>query len=144
MYMVDTRSFYLAFASLLALAFAGSYVLGSESWMAYLLIVPALLILRGLKGMAVLAPSTGAHSPTSHRRLPSLRVGAALVALSIPAALLINVLGLNDLTMWVVAAPTMILVTLFDREYFGWTDPTGYKSTEYDSQRSSRLPPTRL
>ncbi len=49
----------------------------------------------------------------------------ALVALSVPAALLIDVLGLNDLTMWVVAAPTLILVTLFDREYFGWTDPTG-------------------
>lgn len=127
MYMVETRSFYLAFASLLALAFAGSYVLGSNSWMAYLLIVPAVLILRGLKAVSALAAgsTSEAHPPTSHRRLPSLKVGVALVALSAPAALLIDVLGLNDLTMWVVAAPTMILVTLFDREYFGWTNPTG-------------------
>ena len=128
MYMVETRSFYLAFASLLALAFAGSYVLGANSWMAYLLIVPAVLILRGLKGLSVLAAartSEGVRPPTSHRRLPSFRVGVALVALSVPAALLIEVLGLNDLTMWIVAAPTMILATLFDREYFGWTDPTG-------------------
>jgi hypothetical protein len=125
--MSNTRFFYLAFASLLALAFAGSHVLGSESWMAYLLIVPAVLIVRGLKEISVhtaASTSEDAHRPSPGGRLPSLRVGVALVVLSVPVALLIEVLGLTGLTMWIVALPTMILVTLFDREYFGWTDPS--------------------
>lgn len=122
--MVDTRFFYLAFASLLAFALVGSYVLGADSWMAYLLVLPAILILRGLKEVSVHgAAPMGEDAHRSDGRFPSLRVGVALVVLSVPAALVIEVLGLTGVAMWIVALPTMVLVTLFDREYFGWADP---------------------
>lgn len=48
MCMGQNQLIWLAFASLMALALAGTYVLGDNSWMANLLIVPALLILRGM------------------------------------------------------------------------------------------------
>jgi hypothetical protein len=48
MYMEQNQFIWLAFASLMAIALAGTYVLGDSSWMAYLLVVPALLILRAM------------------------------------------------------------------------------------------------
>ncbi len=48
MYMEHNQFIWLAFASLMAIALAGTYVLGDNSWMAYLLVVPALLILRAM------------------------------------------------------------------------------------------------
>jgi hypothetical protein len=48
MYMEQNQLIWLAFASLMAIALAGTYVLGDNSWMAYLLLVPALLILRAM------------------------------------------------------------------------------------------------
>jgi hypothetical protein len=48
MCMEQNRLIWLAFASLMAIALAGTYVLGDNSWMAYLLLVPALLILRAM------------------------------------------------------------------------------------------------
>jgi len=50
MYMEQNQNqfIWLAFASLMAIALAGTYVLGDNSWMAYLLVVPALLILRAM------------------------------------------------------------------------------------------------
>jgi hypothetical protein len=45
MRMEQNQLIWLAFASLMAMALAGTYVLGDNSWMAYLLVVPALLIL---------------------------------------------------------------------------------------------------
>jgi hypothetical protein len=48
MCMEQNQLIWLAFASLMALALAGTYVLGDNSWMANLLIVPALLILRAM------------------------------------------------------------------------------------------------
>jgi len=38
----------LAYASLMGLALAGTYVLGDDSWMAYLLFVPAFLLLKAM------------------------------------------------------------------------------------------------
>jgi len=46
--MEQNQFIWLAFAALMAIALAGTYVLGDNSWMAYLLIVPALLILRAM------------------------------------------------------------------------------------------------
>ncbi|HYI81205.1 MAG TPA: hypothetical protein VEW67_10130 [Thermoleophilaceae bacterium] len=46
--MEQSQFIWLAFASLMALALVGTYVLGDNSWMAYLLVVPALLILRAM------------------------------------------------------------------------------------------------
>jgi hypothetical protein len=125
---MDTRFFYLSFASLMALAFAGTYVLGENSWMSYLLFIPALLLFLGLRGLAVGeqrdAKAGAPLKPSSHdvRVGRTVRIGLALVGLSIPAAVLITFLGLEDLTMWIVAIPTMVLVSLVDREYFGWAD----------------------
>jgi len=48
MCMEQSQFIWLAFASLMALALVGTYVLGDNSWMAYLLVVPALLILRAM------------------------------------------------------------------------------------------------
>jgi hypothetical protein len=48
MYMEQSQFIWLAFATLMAIALAGTYVLGENSWMAYVLIVPALLILRAM------------------------------------------------------------------------------------------------
>jgi hypothetical protein len=48
MYMEQDQFIWLAFASLMAIALAGTYVLGDNSWMAYVLVVPALLILRAM------------------------------------------------------------------------------------------------
>jgi hypothetical protein len=48
MCMAQSQFIWLAFATLMALALAGTYVLGDNSWMAYLLVVPALLILRAM------------------------------------------------------------------------------------------------
>ena len=48
MYMEQNQLIWLAFASLMALALVGTYVLGDNSWMAYLLVVPALLILKAM------------------------------------------------------------------------------------------------
>ncbi len=48
MCMEQNQFIWLAFASLMAIALAGTYVLGDNSWMAYLLVVPALLILRAM------------------------------------------------------------------------------------------------
>jgi hypothetical protein len=48
MCMEQNQFIWLAFASLMAIALAGTYVLGANSWMAYLLVVPALLILRAM------------------------------------------------------------------------------------------------
>jgi hypothetical protein len=48
MYMEQNQFIWLAFVSLMALALAGTYVLGDNSWMAYLLVIPALLILRAM------------------------------------------------------------------------------------------------
>lgn len=48
MCMEQNQFIWLAFAALMAIALAGTYVLGDNSWMAYLLIVPALLILRAM------------------------------------------------------------------------------------------------
>jgi hypothetical protein len=50
MYMEQNQLIWLAFAALMAIALAGTYVLGDNSWMAYLLLVPALLILRAMAG----------------------------------------------------------------------------------------------
>jgi hypothetical protein len=46
--MEQNQLIWLAFASLMAIALAGTYALGDNSWMAYLLVVPALLILRAM------------------------------------------------------------------------------------------------
>jgi hypothetical protein len=48
MCMEQSQFIWLAFATLMALALTGTYVLGDNSWMAYLLVVPALLILRAM------------------------------------------------------------------------------------------------
>lgn len=48
MCMEQDQLIWIAFATLMALALAGTYVLGENSWMAYLLVVPALLILRAM------------------------------------------------------------------------------------------------
>jgi hypothetical protein len=48
MYMEHNQFIWLAFASLMAIALTGTYVLGDSSWMAYLLVIPALLILRAM------------------------------------------------------------------------------------------------
>lgn len=48
MCMEQAQLIWLAFASLMAIALTGTYVLGDNSWMAYLLLVPALLILRAM------------------------------------------------------------------------------------------------
>ena len=115
----------------MALVFAGTYVLDDDSWMAFLLLVPGFLILKSM-GMPRADPhesevrsgARGETQPRVTRRIGRVtRVGAVFVALSLPAAALIEALDLNDLTMWLVLVPVLLIGSLADREYFGWTDP---------------------
>lgn len=124
----------LAYGSLMALTFAGTYVLGKDSWMAYLLLIPGFLILKAMRApydesgnSKVRAEgSRGSSDRASGRRLRDVkrvaRIGFALVMLSIPAALLAEALELNDSTIWLVLLPVLFLVSLVDREFFGWAD----------------------
>lgn len=124
----------LAYGSLMALIFAGTYVLGDDSWMAYLLLVPGFLILKAMgaphgesdESKVRAEGRRGSSDRAWGRRLRDLkrvgRVGLALVILSIPAALLAEALELNDLTIWLVLLPVLFLVSLVDREFFGWAD----------------------
>lgn len=121
----------LAYGSLMALIFAGTYVLGDDSWMVYLLFIPSFLI---LKSMSVSHDDTlersSADRKASVRRVA--RIGLALVVVSIPAGLLVEALALNEPAKWLVVIAALFLVSLVDREYFGWTDPAesgGRRST---------------
>jgi hypothetical protein len=126
MCIMDTRLFHVAFGSLMALVLAGTYVLGDDAWMSYLLFVPALLIFLGLRAVTTEEESVGQGRAAGRGTLDrgrAVRLGLALVGVSVLVAVSVEALGLGDLTMWIVAVPAMVLVTLFDREYFGWTDP---------------------
>ncbi len=128
MSMVQSQVLALAYGSLMALAYVGLYVLGEDSWMAYLLFVPGLLILKAMN-----TPQAGSAgddvgrtsflaelAAVGARRLT--RIGLALVAVCILAGVLIEAIGLNDLTMALVFIPALLLVSLVDRDFFGWTD----------------------
>ena len=136
MCMVRHQLLALAYATLMILIFAGTYVLGEDSWMAYLLLVPGFLILKSMNTpqaesgplaarTKILSESLMGGSGTRTQGVRRLaRIGLAFLLLSVPAAMLIDALRLNDLTMWLVLMPVLFLVSLVDREYFGWTDPS--------------------
>lgn len=110
----------LAYGSLMALILAGTYVL-DDSWMAYLLLVPAFLVFKAM------GPSERSLHPKRAVRLPNVRrgvrIGLALAALTIPVALLMRALGVSDPIMSLVLIPVLLLASLVDREYFGWSAP---------------------
>lgn len=105
----------LAYWCLSALILVGTSTLGEDSWMASLLVIPSLLILRAMGALR--------GRPSRRGAVRLLRIGAALVVASVPAAFLYQALGSTELAMWIVFVPTLLLVSLVDREYFGWTDP---------------------
>lgn len=107
----------LAYWSLSALILVGTSTLGERSWMASLLVVPSLLILRAMGALH------GSWRPSRKGVVRLLRIGAVLVLAMIPAACLYRVLGSTEIAMWVVFVPMMLLASLVDREYFGWADP---------------------
>jgi hypothetical protein len=127
--MNGQRILALAYGSLMALIFAGTYVLGDDSWMAYLLFVPGFLI---LKAMAISDRSSEAiesaelSDPVSETRLPhavrAVRVVVAFLVLGVPTALLVEALELDDWAIGVLLVPILLLGSLVDREFFGWTD----------------------
>ncbi len=106
-----------AYWSLSALILVGTCTLGEHSWIASLLVVPSLLILRAMGALH------GCWRPSRRGIVRFLHIGAALVLASIPAAFLYRALGSTEFAMWIVFVPTMVLVSLVDREYFGWADP---------------------
>lgn len=124
----------LAYGSLMALIFAGTYVLGDDSWMAYLLFIPGFLVLKAMgasDGSEDLAEGHGRSSDNAPETLlPSVkrltRIVLALIVLSIPAALLMRAFDLNDPIMALVLIPVLLLGSLVDREYFGWSDPSDH------------------
>jgi hypothetical protein len=116
---IDGRYFYLSFISLMALAFVGTLTLGEHAWVSCLILVPASLILIGLSRVSE------QQRPNSIGLYRALRIALALVGLSILAALLIDALELDGRTTWIVVVPMIVLVSLVDREYFGWTDSHG-------------------
>lgn len=130
MCMRRQRILALAYGSLMALIFAGTYVLGEDSWMAYLLFVPGFLI---LKAMAISdRPSDAVESaelsdPVSEthlsRAIRAVRIVVAFLILGVPTALLVEALELDDWVIGLLLVPILLLVSLVDREFFGWTDP---------------------
>ena len=57
-----------AYGCLMALTFAGTYVLGDRSWMAYLLLVPAFMILKAIDApRADTSGAEGRRRPTRSR-----------------------------------------------------------------------------
>ena len=132
---MQQRILALAYGSLMALIFAGSYMLGNDSWMAHLFLLPGFLILKAMG--APRGDSDGSKIRAEARGRPSdrasgsclrdvkrvARIVLALIVLSVPAALLADALELNDLTIWLVLFPVLFLASLVDREFFGWTDP---------------------
>jgi len=123
----------LAYGSLMALIFAGTYVLGDDSWLAYLLFVPGFLILKAMamsEGSSdVIGRDDKLSDPSSetrlHNAMRAVRVVVAFLVLGVPAALLIEALELEDWVMGFVLVPILLLVSLVDREFFGWKDPDG-------------------
>lgn len=126
----------LAYGSLMALIFAGTYVLEDDSWMAYLLLLPGFLIFKAMD-----APAAGSDRSRGSRKASEdsthskgamrmrglgrgFRIGLALGALTIPAALLMRAFDLNDPIMYLVLIPILLLSSLVDREYFGWSVPS--------------------
>ena len=68
MCMKRNEIIWLAYAALMALALAGTYVLGDDSWMAYLLCIPAFLV---LKAMATpQGPASNHAGPANDGRQP--------------------------------------------------------------------------
>lgn len=116
---MESKFLMLAYWSLSALILVGTSTLGENSWMASLLIVPSLLILRAMGAFH------GPWRPSRKGAVRLLRIGAALVLASIPAAFIYQALGSTELAMCLVFIPTLLLVSLVDREYFGWTDSPG-------------------
>jgi hypothetical protein len=125
----------LAYGSLMALIFAGTYVL-EDYWMAYLLLLPSFLIFRAMgaspPGSGRSSGSRRAAGGSPRRPWPQrtrglrrvVRIGLTFAALTVSAALLLRAFGLADPVMSLVLIPLLLLGSLVDREYFGWSDPS--------------------
>lgn len=107
----------LAYTAFMTVLFAGTYLLGDLSWIATLLAILSNLLLWTRLGPAL---RPWRWRPTRRGVVRCLRIGAALVALVVPAAWLCKALGAGEPVRILATIAVVLLVSLVDREYFGW------------------------